>query len=576
MIKKQFSASARRARNIIWNAAGRYDFEPPFMAFFPNGTPDHYFNMVVGFVEKWLDMDRIWRFFESYETDHRAEEFDEFLWLGLENCVYEKEVAERPILETLRRERAGRFYEQMGMLSRQQMEYQSMPVYTQQEARWCAVLGKSAPLLTPREKRMAAALAFSGTLDTDGVLAAMADFLRTFFRFEPTGQPAPLRRGGTLARLLLRREHRRRDRLLVRTGTGEGDHPRAVHLGHDGLGRHSAPTAEDEAYIAAVFGRSAISEGERRVLENDLCLDADADCRLWVTRGADTDLGHREAADVAESAALQRERNQAFLSQNAAALQHTVKSLTTRMETVLSSYLRHLPESSRAGRICPDKAWRLPVLQDARVFLKSGEEIEQQIFVDVLLDASQSRRNIQETLAAEAYVVARSLSQLRIPVRVSAFRSIRGFTVLDILKAPGESDCRGTMRYFAGGWNRDSLAVKLLGHLDDEPAMRGKQRIVLIMTDASPNDSTPIAAMDRWLPREYEGAAAVKLTEEAVRSLRARGIRVGAVFHGNSIHLDDLNQIYGHAYVRIRKATQLAQGVSDLLLMLLREMRNDG
>ena len=63
MIKKQYSGSARRARNIIWNAAGRYDFEPLFMAFFPNGTPDHYFNMVAGLVQKWLDMPRLWDFF---------------------------------------------------------------------------------------------------------------------------------------------------------------------------------------------------------------------------------------------------------------------------------------------------------------------------------------------------------------------------------------------------------------------------------------------------------------------------------------------------------------------------------
>jgi len=47
------------------------------------------------------------------------------------------------------------------------------------------------------------------------------------------------------------------------------------------------------------------------------------------------------------------------------------------------------------------------------------------------------------------------------------------------------------------------------------------------------------------------------------------------VFHGNSIHLEDIHRIYGHAYVRIQKANQLAQGVSDLLLMLLREMRTD-
>ena len=222
MIKKQFTASARRARNIIWNAAGRYDFEPAFMAFFPNGAPDHYFDMVVGFTEKWLDMEKISAFFERYAYDRRVAEFDEFLWLGLENCVYEKEVAERPILEALRRERAERFFREQENLSRQQMEYQSMSVYTQQQARWSAVLGRRAPLRTPREKRMSEALLFPGTLDTDAVIGAMESFLKTFFRFESGPVPAQ-RAAGTLAKLLLRHEHRRRDRLLVRTGTGEGD-----------------------------------------------------------------------------------------------------------------------------------------------------------------------------------------------------------------------------------------------------------------------------------------------------------------------------------------------------------------
>ena len=158
MIKKQYSGNARRARNIIWNAAGRYDFEPPFMAFFPNGTPDHYFNMVAGLVEKWLDMKRLWDFFASYETSRRADEFDDLLWLGLENCVYEKELPERPILESLRKERALRFFQEQNSLSRQQMEYQSMPVFNQQEFRWASVAGRRSPLLAPKEKRMAEAL----------------------------------------------------------------------------------------------------------------------------------------------------------------------------------------------------------------------------------------------------------------------------------------------------------------------------------------------------------------------------------------------------------------------------------
>ena len=575
MIKKQYSGSARRARNIIWNAAACYDFEPPFMAFFANGTPDHYYNMVVGFVHKWLDMPRIWAFFEAYGSDRRAAEFDELLWLGLENCVYEKEVAERPMLETLRRRRAERFFSEQQKLSRQQMEYQSMLVYTQQEARWSAICARHAPLLSPREKRMAEALRFSGALDTDGVLRAMEGFLQEFFRLRPGGGAPKPRRAGALARALLRREHRRQDRLIVRTGTGEGDHARAVQQRHEGLGRYSGPTEEDTAYVRAVFGRSLLTEQEQRILENDLCVGPDEGCRLWVTRGDGAGGVNAEAEEVRADSLRQKARNEAFLGEHAAEIQDGIRELSTRIETVFDTFRKHLPEVSRAGRIRPETAYRLPVLQDPRVFLRSGEETEQEICVDLLLDASQSRMNVQETISAEAYIIARSLEKLHIPVRVSAFRSLRGYTVIEVLKDWKKSDCRGLSRYFAGGWNRDSLALAALGRLNDDPAMAGKRRMLLVLTDASPNDSAPLAAEGMRLPREYEGAAAVKVTEDAVRALRGEGLRVGAVFHGNTSHLDDLHQIYGHACVRIRKAAQLAQGVSDLLLMLLREIRED-
>ncbi|MBQ9685881.1 MAG: VWA domain-containing protein [Oscillospiraceae bacterium] len=575
MIKKEYSGSARRARNIIWNAAGRYDFEPPFMAFFPNGQPDHYFNMIAGLVEKWLDMPRLWAFFKSYEDERRADEFDDFLWLGLENCVYEKELPERPMMQALRRARAEQFYIEQQSLSRQQMEYQSMPVYTQQEARWAACCGKRPPLLSPREKRMCEALCFSGALDTDGVLNAMTSFLQTFFHFTPAEHTDKRREANALTRLLFRHEHRQMDHLLVRAGTGEGDHPKAVQQRHAGLGRHVAPTEEDEAYIRAVFGRSDRTQQELHILENELCGGPDEGCRLWITRGELEDTQDKDSREIRESAKKQQARNEKFLVDNAAAMQSSIRALTTRMETVFSSYFKHQPEVSRAGHIRPELAYRLPVLQDTRVFLKDGEETEPEVCVDLLLDASQSRMHSQEVLSAEASIIAKSLEKLHIPVRVTSFRSLRGFTVLEILKNWNQSDCRGLTRYYAGGWNRDGLAIEALGRLADDAAVYGRQRIVLVLTDASPNDSTPLPPTNRLTTREYEGAAAVKATEEAVRSLRSRGVRVGAVFHGNSSHLENLHQIYGHAYVRIRKPSQLAQGVSDLLLMLLREMRTD-
>ncbi len=576
MIKKHYSGSARRARNIIWNAAGRYDFEPPFMSFFPSGSPDHYFNMIVGLAEKWYGLDRLYRFFALYDHARRRDEFDEYLWLGLENALYEKEVPERPVMKSLREERARRFFKEQTELSRQQMEYQSVPVYNQQEVRWASVLKRRMPLLSPREKKIAEALRFSPDWDTETLLAQMERFLKEYFRYDLSGgETARIRKAGPLSRLFLGRVHKQSDRLIVRAGTGEGDHERAVQQRHDGLKRVTGPSEADRAYVEEVFGRCVLSETERRILENNCCTGVDEDCRLWVSgsaasQSADSPSSDPEAMQLRPDIIAQKKRNEAFYTDHAAAVRRTVKELSTQIDTVLSSWLKHIPEPSRAGRISPGKAYRLPILRDGRVFMKDGEDIEPDICVDLILDASMSRLHSQEIIAAEAFIIAESFRRVNIPVRITAFRSMRGYTVTEILKDWKDKDGRGVFGYFAGGWNRDSLALKTVAGLED-PFTFGRTRILLIMTDASPNDTMPASA-GLFHSVEYEGAAAVKAVEETVHALRKDGLRVGAVFHGNTGHLDDLHQIYGHSCVRIRKVTQLARGVSDLLLLLLREI----
>ena len=151
----------------------------------------------------------------------------------------------------------------------------------------------------------------------------------------------------------------------------------------------------------------------------------------------------------------------------------------------------------------------------------------------------------------------------------------KGYTVVTDSEMKQMSDTVSPQGILVTVHQKKVRGLEALLKLEDDPLMQGKQRILLVVTDASPNDSTPAAATDRLVPREYEGALGVRAAEEAVRHLRKNGLRVGAVFHGNPSHLGDLNQIFGHANVRIRKASQLAQGVSDLLLMLLREMQTD-
>jgi nitric oxide reductase activation protein len=112
--------------------------------------------------------------------------------------------------------------------------------------------------------------------------------------------------------------------------------------------------------------------------------------------------------------------------------------------------------------------------------------------------------------------------------------------------------------------------------ISEQDPERRWSHLLLILTDASPNDSMPLAVPGaRFNGREYEGALSVREAQKAVKELRADGIRTSAVFLGAGAHLDNVHQIFGKEYVRISKIAQLSDGVSSLIEMVLRESPPD-
>lgn len=92
------------------------------------------------------------------------------------------------------------------------------------------------------------------------------------------------------------------------------------------------------------------------------------------------------------------------------------------------------------------------------------------------------------------------------------------------------------------------------------------RHLLLILTDASPNDSRRIPAGENSpFGREYEGPVAVKETAEEVRALRRQGIRVGAIFMGHDDSAADAKIIYGKSLVRIAGIDQLANAAGTLI-----------
>ena len=165
--------------------------------------------------------------------------------------------------------------------------------------------------------------------------------------------------------------------------------------------------------------------------------------------------------------------------------------------------------------------------------------------VDLLLDGSASRLHCQETIAAQGYILAKSLLNCGIPVRVTSFCSLRGYTVLRVLKEYGDKHGeRRIFDYFAAGWNRDGLALRGMEELmQSAPA---EKHLLLILTDANPDDSHRIPPNGKNpISREYDGKAGVEDTADEVRALRRKGIRVAAIFMGEQDSVPAADQIYG-------------------------------
>ena len=61
----------KRAKNIIWSAAGDYSFDPLYLAFDKRGHADMYLNLIIGFVYKWKERAQMDAFFDSRGTSKK-------------------------------------------------------------------------------------------------------------------------------------------------------------------------------------------------------------------------------------------------------------------------------------------------------------------------------------------------------------------------------------------------------------------------------------------------------------------------------------------------------------------------
>ena len=568
----------RRARNLIWNAAADYSFEPDFKAYDEDGRADLYWNSIIGAVRKNYGAETIEGLFESLHGCSKEQLFEQLLWLGLENAVYQREAPRRPALPSLRRSYARR------AVALDQRADPGDLLATLENAHFCRALGQSEPPLLPRDREMLDALEFPGDLDGPAIAERALAFLHTYFHFTP---------GETQAQEAEERKRRRPHLRLpppVRGGPAArraGLWPRVRGASGEGPGRRSqrraGPAPPDGLQPGSDGGRPAkttcggllrrpplYDQSQLESLERELCVDEHQGCHLYYATGDDT---HEKLKGYVDRPAAQRPATDGAEPgppTKADATRHrtSIRRLTARIRNAMLAYLQPTPVRAASGALDAGRIWRGVYLDDDKVFTRILQSDPGELSVDILLDASSSQIDRQAVVAAQGYMIAESLTCCHIPVRVSSFCSLSGYTVVtryrDYFETDKMSGSSITSPPAATGMGWPS------GRWPGPGGLPSEHKLVILLSDVKPNDVIQMNHGGSFV--DYAGDNGIQNTAMEIRSLTYKGINVMCVFTGNDDDLPAAHTVYGRNFARIRSLDQFADTVGSLIQNQIRSL----
>lgn len=550
----------RRAENQVWNGWGDYARRPELLVFDRMGDAELYGNTVLGMACRYYDFDRFRSLLNEFHRSPQEAQYTDVFFLVLESAVYRRAAAERPLLPELRQAYAR-------TLLAQTPPAEGMSADALRRGWACRVLGQpEPPVLAP----LLDAIAAPGADTESQLLQRTENILYTYFRRA---------RRASDDRQWAAWVGRKRDK----NGGVRFVRPNALRaLSHDAPGgsgglqkqtlfsflQGRTPEPIMRRYVEDCFGASMLTPGQLAEAERELCTGIHKNCRLHFTCGQPVDRAPSpEAAWDVESFRRQRKKNRDYYQAHLAENRLAIAQLTQKLRNTLLLQADEQGDTARAGTLRSDLAWRAAALGDQRVFQHRTPHDPGELSVDLLLDGSASQNRQQEKLATQAYLIVESLSRCHIPVRVTAFCSVSGCTVLRVLRdynKPEQNE--GVFDYVAAGWNRDGLALRAMGWLMRRPV--SGHSLLLTLTDASPNDDQRIPnGLGGWA---YTGRRGVEDTAAEAAALRLRGVLPVCLFTGSDREVQDARRIYGQAMERLPAIGWLADAVTRLLQGQLR------
>ena len=565
MMQEVSDLQKKRAYNLIWNAAADYGFRPDFRFYTETGEADRYWNTLIGLARKHYDYDRLRKLFRGLESEEEAGEYENLLWMGLENALVAKEKESRPVLAELQKINAARYLELYGGNKAEDDHFFDFLA----KAHCRRILGLPQKL-SGYDLQLLDELEFPPDLTTEELAARAEALLRKWFAIRLKERERE-HRSWNLPFLRHAEKRRRGSGKLRRFGPGLAEHPHPVGEEEEPeqelMDRRTTLTEEElRAFMEEKYGKSFLREEEIRELEKRLCTGNHKNCHLHLTRGEAAKAHIRNGFE-----ALQKEREAAQIARNRAVFRAheaqnriAISRLTEKIQNSVLLYLQPYTVRGNAGELEAGRVWRATRLEDEDIFRRKENSNAGDVSVDILLDASTSQKGRLESISGQAYCIAEALNRCAIPCRVMSFCSMTGYTVLRIFRDYGETGKNDRIfEYVSNGCNRDGLALRTVHHLMQSSAC--EHRLLIILSDVKPQDIVRIHQEEDESYISYEQETGVRDTAFEVRRARADGIAVICVFTGEDADLPSAKTVYGRDFARIRSIDQLADTVGLLI-----------
>lgn len=565
MMEKISELQIKRAVNIIWTAAGKHDFTPDFKAYDEQGKADIYWNCIIGAVRRHYDYPQFESIFRAFQEYEDSDIYEGLFWLGLENCVFEREVGDRPVLRSLRERYANAF-----LAAYTRLEYYSL-YDALAVAHYERVVGKYRRL-NKYDEKLLDELEFSPTLSTEEIVQRCGELFERWFHICTEERKKKKKERHFLG--FKKRSNKGKKTRYRKFGIGVADHPDNVYGGSNSNEKrpehvlNTKMTAQElRAFMETKFGKPIFSPRETSELERELCSNSHENCHLHYTYGERIDASQIQNGFEALSRqreAAQVESNKAYYQSKLSQNNTAILKLSGKIQNSVLLHLQPSPVKSNSGNLKGGLMWRAIKLNDDKVFVKNEQDDMGDLCVDILLDASTSQQSRQEIVSSQGYMIAQSLTKCGIPCRVMSFCSMTGYTIMRIFRDyTRPQDNEKIFDYVSNGCNRDGLAIAAARHLMNRSNYEHK--LLIVLSDVKPNDVIKIRSSAQAEAVPYERQAGITNTAFEVRKARAEGISVVCVFTGEDEDLPSAKLVYGRDFARIQSLDKLADTVGMLI-----------